>query len=94
MYKTENMYNLIKLYTATGALWQLQYGMNKSSTKMEVVLDDTSLLYSWDDVIPGRFELYPTQNMYTFILLDTKRGNTYQVQWSTNPDQRFRSRIY
>ena len=61
---------------------------------MEVVLDETSLLYYWEEAIPGRFELYPTQNMYTFILLDTKFGYTYQVQWSTNPDQRFRSRIY
>lgn len=94
MYKTENIYNLIKLDTATGALWQVQYGMNKSSTRMEVELDETSLLYYWEEATPGRFELYPTQNMYTFILLDTKLGYTYQVQWSTNPDQRFRTRIY
>ena len=94
MYKTENIYNLIKLDTATGALWQVQYGMNKSSIRMEVELDETSLLYYWEEATPGRFELYPTQNMYTFILLDTKLGYTYQVQWSTNPDQRFRSRIY
>ena len=94
MYKTENIYNLIKLDTATGALWQVQYGMNKSSTRMEVELDETSLLYYWEEAIPGRFELYPTQNMYTFILLDTMLGYTYQVQWSTNPDQRFRARIY
>lgn len=94
MYMTENIYNLIKLDTATGALWQVQYGMNKSSKKMEVVLDETSLLHYWEEAIPGRFELYPTQNMYTFILLDTKSGFTYQVQWSTNPDQRFRSPIY
>ena len=94
MYKTENIYNLIKLDTATGALWQVQYGMNKSSTRMEVELDETSLLYYWEEATPGRFELYPTQNMYTFILLDTKLGYTYQVQWGTNPDQRFRTRIY
>ena len=94
MYKTENIYNLIKLDTATGALWQVQYGMNKSSTRMEGELDETSLLYYWEEATPGRFELYPTQNMYTFILLDTKLGYTYQVQWSTNPDQRFRTRIY
>ena len=28
------------------------------------------------------FKLYPTQNMYTFILLDRINGETYQVQWS------------
>ncbi len=29
-----------------------------------------------------RFALYPTQNIYTFILLDQVDGRTWQVQWS------------
>ena len=29
-----------------------------------------------------RFKLYPTQNIYTFLLLDTINGRTWQVQWS------------
>lgn len=94
MYKTENTYNLLKLDTATGRIWQVQYGMNKSSTKMEVPVDDTSLLWKDEEQQSGRYELYPTNNMYTFILLDTERGYTYQVQWSTNSSERFRSRIY
>lgn len=94
MYKTENTYNLIKLDTATGALWQVQYGMNSTSKRMEYKIDDTSLLYKWETPRPGRFELYPTNNMSTFILLDTERGWTYQVQWHVNSDQRFRIAIY
>lgn len=94
LYKTENIYNLIKLDTATGALWQVQYGMNNSSDAMEVPIDEYSLLSYDEGPIPGRYELYPTNNMYTFILLDTRKGYTYQVQWSTNPKQRFRMRIY
>ena len=94
LYPTENMYNLIKLDTATGALWQVQYGMNKSANRMEVPIDDTSLLWDNTHLRAGRFELYPTQNMFTFILLDTENGNTYQVQWNTNAQQRFRIRIY
>lgn len=42
-----------------------------------------------DEEFDGRFELYPTKNMYTFILLDTDNGKTYQVQWNTDPDKRF-----
>ena len=34
---------------------------------------------------PGRFTLYPTQNIYTFLLLDQDTGNTWQVQWGRNP---------
>ena len=94
LYKTENIYNLIKLNTSTGALWQVQYGIIKSSDAMEVPIDEYSLLSYDEEPIPGRYELYPTNNMYTFILLDTRKGYTYQVQWSTNPKQRFRMRIF
>ena len=34
MYQTENLYNLIKLDTMTGAIWQVQYGMNKDVDAM------------------------------------------------------------
>ena len=94
MYKTDNLYNLIKLDTATGKLWQVQYEMNKDSEAMVVPIDDYSLLYWTEQEVEGRYELYPTNNSHTFILLDTKLGYTYQVQWSTKPDNRFRVRLY
>lgn len=94
MYKTENTYNLVKLDTATGAVWQVQYRMGTTQS-MTVEIDGTSLLSLWEDEVPGRFELYNTNNMYTFILLDTTNGRTWQVQWSTDgPNKRFRERIY
>lgn len=94
LYGTENIYNLIKHDTATGALWQVQYEMNRDSDAMTAVIDDTSLLWSNEEPRAGRFELYPTKNTYTFILLDTELGRTYQVQWSTKAKERFRMRIY
>ncbi|MEI6662551.1 MAG: hypothetical protein WCL01_10525 [Comamonadaceae bacterium] len=36
---------------------------------------------------PGRFTLYPTRNMYNFILLDQDVGRTWQIQWSTDKEQ-------
>ena len=30
----------------------------------------------------ARYELYPTQNMWTFLKLDTKTGKIWQVQYS------------
>ena len=42
----------------------------------------------------GRFTLYPTQNIWTFILLDQIDGRILQVQWSIEQDKRFILRIY
>lgn len=81
MYQTENIYILLKLDTATGKVWMVQYSLG-DNTGMVVPVDDSSLLIPGTKEEAGRFELYPTKNMYNFILLDTKYGNTYQVQWS------------
>ena len=95
MYQTENTYNLLKLDTRTGAVWQVQY-------RMKSVESQTVPINYWgsvgavreDDGWDGRFELYPTKNMYTFILIDTGTGATYQVQWGTESDYRFMERLY
>lgn len=42
----------------------------------------------------GRFKLYPTNNMFNFIMLDVINGKTWQVQWSTDPENRIVKRIY
>ena len=42
----------------------------------------------------GRFKLYPTGNMYNFIMVDVINGKTYQVQWSTKKDSRLVFRIW
>ena len=93
LFKTDNIYNLIKLDTATGRTWQVQYRTN-STDSMTVPIDDTSLLWNYEIEKSGRFDLYPTSNMYTFILMDTETGRTWQIQWSTEASRRFRERIY
>lgn len=35
------------------------------------------------------YELYPTQNFYTFLKLNTKTGQVSQVQYAINNDDRF-----
>lgn len=42
----------------------------------------------------GRFKLYPTDNMYNFIMVDVINGNTYQVQWNIDRDKRFVMRFW
>ena len=38
--------------------------------------------------VVGQYKLYPTDNMYNFIMVDTINGFTYQVQWSIDEDSR------
>ena len=93
IYPTENTYISIKLDTATGRVWMVQIGLSDTDA-MTVAIDDESLLYDWEEYRGGRFELYPTKNMYNFILIDTEKGYTYQVQWHTEVNKRFRVPIY
>ena len=53
--------------------------------EFEVVLNSRELVTNGK---PGQFTLYPTNNLWTFILLDTINGETYHVQWSQDEDQR------
>ena len=36
----------------------------------------------------GRFKLYPTQNIWTFLMQDVISGHIYQVQWGFEWDKR------
>ncbi len=94
LYPTDNMWTFIELDTVTGMLWQVQYTVENDTSKyrFKTVLnhkDKRKGTHYPDAIIPGRFELYKTQNMYNFILLDTVDGNTWQVQWSTEVFRRF-----
>lgn len=85
LYPTDNMWTFVKLDTSNGKMWQVQYSVKGDEYRFESVLNDVELTNSQ---INGRYELYPTKNMFNFILLDTFKGVTYQVQWSTKPDDR------
>lgn len=94
MFQTKHDYILLKLDTATGRVWMVQFGMGDKSSRRQVVVDDSSPLDDMDGAINGRFDLYPTNNMYNFILIDTFDGTTYQVQWHTESGKRFRKFIH
>lgn len=34
------------------------------------------------------FKLFPTENLWTFLKLDTRNGRIWQVQWSIEEDNR------
>lgn len=86
IYKTSNIYNSLKLDTASGKITALQIGINNDKSRFEYLICEEVEPNSSLQFI-GRYELYPTSNNYNFILLDTILGWAYQVQWSTNDDQ-------
>lgn len=93
VYRTTNIYNSLKLDTATGQVTALQIGINNDKSRFEYsVCDAIETDYDW--MIVGRYELYPTGNNYNFILIDTIFGRSYQVQWSTESNQCGRWRIW
>jgi len=87
LYPTTNIWTFIKLNTTSGQIWQVQYGMEKNSRAIFDIYSD-SLLLPKSKIVQGRFKLYPTQNNYTFILLDQIDGRTWQVQWAIEPEKR------
>lgn len=84
LYQTDNMYTFLKLDTRTGAIWQVHWSTD--GTSRAIVPLSTKFLSS--DTTNGRFALFPTKNIYNFILLDTIDGSTYQVQWSWEKENR------
>ena len=87
LYPTKNMWTFLKLDTSNGKIWQVQYSVKGEDYRFESKLNNIGLITE-ENGITGRFKLYPTENMYNFILVDTKVGTTYQVQWSTKPGKR------
>lgn len=85
LYPTTNRFTFLRLNTSTGFIDVVQYSTS----------DENSMIYGLSQqplVNEGtidRFTLYPTKNIWTFLLLDQTEGRTYQVQWSTESQKRF-----
>ncbi|MBS1491036.1 MAG: hypothetical protein JSS93_10950 [Bacteroidetes bacterium] len=86
LFPTQNMWTFIKLNTRNGQMWQVQFDV-QGDNRHEVYLNLISLV-TLDNESNDRFTLYPTQNMYNFILLDQQDGKVWQVQWSTETKNR------
>ena len=86
LFPTQNNWNFIKLNTRNGQMWQVQFdveGDNRFVTYLSILP-----LVDKEKEVDDRFTLYPTKNIWTFILLDQHDGRTWQVQWSMEPEYR------
>lgn len=88
IFPTTNIWTQILLDTATGRVWQVQYSTSDDAPSGKWVINEASLLPQGETPKNGRFTLYPTQNMYTFLLLDRKDSRIWQLQWSVETNNR------
>lgn len=93
LFPTDNIWTFIKLDTRNGRMWQVQYSVGEGD-RFETELNTRKLVYGEDEEENGRFTLYPTNNIYNFILLDQKEGDVWQVQWSHDASERLVLRIW
>lgn len=91
LFSTRNMYTFIKLNTKNGQMWQVQW--DTKSNQLETPLSLITLVTKEEEK-NGRFFLYPTTNIYNFILLDQIDGRVWQVQWNIEEKDRMVIRIY
>ena len=91
LFSTRNMYTFIKLNTRNGQMWQVQWDTKNSQFETELSLISR---VTKEEENNGRFFLYPTTNIYNFILLDQIDGRVWQVQWSIEPKERLVVPIY
>lgn len=92
LYETENIYTLLRLDTKTGMIDQVQWSLD-SEKEGTFTINGEDLTYGFG-VGSGSFELYPTKNMYQFILINKTDGWMWHVQWGIGDQKRWIRRIY
>ena len=92
LYQTDNIYTFLQLDTKTGMIEQVQWSLD-SDNEGAVSINSEDLTYGLG-YGSGSFELYPTKNMYQFILLDRTTGRKGHVQWGMESSKRWIRRIY
>lgn len=92
LYQTDNIYTLLQLDTKTGMIEQVQWSLDSGNEgSVSINSDDLTYGYGYGS---GSFELYPTKNMYQFILIDKTNGKKWHVQWGMESSKRWIRRIY
>lgn len=83
LYPTNNINIFLLLNTSNGKIKLVQWSLNQDK-EFSKSLNDIDLSYGIKIGNPTeRFELYPTQNIYQFLLLDKAVGIMWHVQWGT-----------
>lgn len=90
LYTTANIYNSLLLDTQTGIIKQVQWSFELEK-EYSIYINSEDLTCNTGC---GSFELYPTKNIYTYILLDKISGRKWHVQWGFEEENCWIRRIY
>ena len=90
LYPTQNSFNFLKLDKKTGKIYQVQWSL-EGEKEFSITLNGIDLSqFSTDG---NCIKLYPTKNMWQFILLDGASGRAWHVQWGFEEKNRWIKRI-
>jgi hypothetical protein len=92
LFPTKNIHIFLKLNTSNGEVSMVQYSTKHEQIEIKI----KSYMYplvTKEEESNGRFFLYPTTNIYNFILLDQIDGRVWQLQWGIDEDSRMLIRI-
>lgn len=81
LYKTHNTWTHLLLDTRTGRLWQVHFSVEKDGVRGKLPIREMPLVNE-DTSRDGRFILQPTENIWTFLLLDQDFGGVFQCHYS------------
>lgn len=77
LYQTHNIHNQLKLNTITGEIYQIQ------DDGLKLLVNKAK---STNTKRANRYFLVETENMWTFILVDSYTGKLWQTQYSVDSD--------
>jgi len=78
LFRTDNMWSHLLLDTSDGRLWHVTYTTDKDKgARLKIPINEKALV-SKPSAKNGRFTLYPTDNMWNFLLLDQDDGRVWQ----------------
>ena len=85
LFETQNVWTFLLLDTSSGRVWQVQYATN-SAPEFAIHINNKVLSESFAGRT-GRFTLYPTRHVWTYLLLDQDDGRTFQIHYSNKSDE-------
>jgi len=88
--KTVNDSTFLQLDTMTGKIEIVQWSLDDDKEGSATLNNEDLSLGTGC----GTFELYPTKNIYQFLLLDKVTGRRWHVQWGFESSKRWIKRIY
>ncbi len=94
LFPTRNIFNFLKLNTRNGEVYMVQFSLDKPDNRVELKIESWEYpLVNKEEESNGRFYLYPTKNIFNFLLMDQIDGRVWQLQWGFEKKDRQLERI-